>query len=109
MVREIAHGVVIEPELPKERTYSALVPLPVEPIVGGNDQTGPIDINIPNVTVGTAQDIRGWKTIFWFYGNVAYDDTFGWRRTLYFEFYYDGSSRGLRWWDCRETEKKHQT
>src|SRR5262245_38086188 len=102
LIHEIGHKVVISPTLPKERDYSVLAPLPIEPAIGAAVRSTPItDVGIPDVTVGTAKAIRDSQATLWFYGYVVYDDTFGWRRMFYFEFHYNGTSNGFRLSFCR--------
>jgi hypothetical protein len=46
------------------------------------------------VTVGEAKEILTLRNALWFYGYVAYDDTFGFARELRYVFRYDGSTGG---------------
>ena len=47
------------------------------------------------ITVGEAKEILTLKNTLWFYGYVAYDDTFGFWRELRYIFRYDGAPEAV--------------
>jgi hypothetical protein len=109
IIREINHGAIIKFELPRERTYSAVVDLPVH-ILGAGEKSPPISNAVmPRMTTSLAESIRNIDAAFWFYGYVVYDDTFGWCRTLDFVWYYDATCSSLSLYSHRETEKRRDS
>ncbi len=97
IIRELGHQLVLAPELAKEREHSPKNPLPIEHILGPGEQTprGTLVCSLDRkITVGEAKEILALKNTLWFYGYVAYDDTFGFGRELRYIFHYDGSTGG---------------
>jgi hypothetical protein len=114
IIREISQHLVLAPELTKEREYSPKDPLPIEQLLGPGEQTprGTLVCSLDRkVTVGEAKEILALKNALWFYGYVAYDDTFGFWRELRYVFRYDGSTGGrFRLHSLQETrsQKRHE-
>jgi hypothetical protein len=97
IIREISQQLVLAPELAKEREYRPKDPLPIEQLLGPAEQTprGTLVCSLDRkVTVGEAKEVLALKNALWFYGYVAYDDTFGFWRELRYVFRYDGSTGG---------------
>ena len=97
IIKEISQQLVLAPELAKGREYSPKNPLPIEPTLGPAEQTsrGTLVCSLDRkITVGEAKEILTLKNALWFYGYVAYDDTFGFGRELRYIFRYDGSTGG---------------
>jgi hypothetical protein len=97
IIKEISQQLVLAPQLAKEREYSPKTPLPIEPTLGPGEQTprGTLVCSLDRkITVGEAKEILTLKNALWFYGYVAYDDTFGFGRELRYIFRYDGSTGG---------------
>jgi hypothetical protein len=114
IIREISQHLVLMPELAKEREYSPKDPLPIEQLLGPGEQTprGTLVCSLDRkVTVGEAKEILALKNALWFYGYVAYDDTFGFWRELRYVFRYDGSTGGrFRLHSLQEirSQKRHE-
>ena len=71
--------------------------MPIEPTLGPAEQTsrGTLVCSLDRkITVGEAKEILALKNTLWFYGYVAYDDTFGFGRELRYIFRYDGGTGG---------------
>jgi hypothetical protein len=106
IIKEISHQIVCAAELSKTREYVPKIPLPMDHILAGEQRTDLQTLACSldhKINVATAKDIQGLKSIIWFYGYVAYDDTFGWSRELRYIFYYDGSTGGrFRLWSYQE-------
>jgi hypothetical protein len=97
IIKEISQHLVVAPQLAKEREYSPKDPLPIEQLLGPAEQTprGTLVCSLDRkVTVGEAKEILTLRNALWFYGYVAYDDTFGFARELRYVFRYDGSTGG---------------
>ena len=72
--------------------------MPIEPTLGPAEQTsrGTLVCSLDRkLTVGEAKDILALKNTLWFYGYIAYDDTFGFGRELRYIFRYDGGTEAV--------------
>jgi hypothetical protein len=97
IIRELSHRLVLAPELANEREHRPKTPLPIESILGPGEQTprGALVCSFDRkITIGEGKEILALKNAFWFYGYVAYDDTFGFGRELHYVFRYDGGTGG---------------
>ena len=114
IIREISQQLVLAPELAKGREYSPKNPLPIEPTLGPAEQTprGTLVCSLDRkITVGEAKEIIALKNTLWFYGYVAYDDTFGFWRELRYIFRYDGGTGGrfrLHSFQEIQSQKRHE-
>jgi hypothetical protein len=108
IIQELAHNIIIAPDLPKEREYKALVPIPIEQIIGAGDSSKDTFcqyISIIKIKQAKAMHAIGGTTL-WFYGCISYDDTFGWNHRLDFVWHYNGDTLGLRLYKFEETHTK---
>jgi hypothetical protein len=103
-IHEIMQSTVVSSELPREREYTALVPLPVDHVLGAGETTVPIPEILESITFEQVAAIRNLSTTFWFYGSVTYEDAFRVRYTLDFVWHFSGVSNGFRTFSYRETK-----
>jgi|KBSSwiStaDraftv2_1062776.scaffolds.fasta_scaffold250190_1 hypothetical protein len=97
IIRELGHQLVLAPELATEREHSPKTPLPIESVLGPGEQTprGTLVCSFDRkITIGEGKEILALRNALWFYGYVAYDDTFGFGRELRYVFRYDGGTGG---------------
>ena len=114
IIRELGQQLVLAPEIAKEREHNPKNPLPIEQILGPGEQTprGTLVCSLDRkITVGEAKEILGLKNTLWFYGYIAYEDTFGFGRELRYIFHYDGGTGGrfrLHSFQEFQTQKSNQ-
>jgi hypothetical protein len=105
LIHMIGHRSMVVDDLPKEREYSMLTPLPVDHVLGPDDRTVEIEVNLPTMNVGVTRSITHLDKTFWFYGYVVYDDTFGNQWQLDFVWHYSAVSNGFRTFSYKETQQ----
>jgi hypothetical protein len=108
LIHGILQGSIIESELPREREYVAMVPLPVDQVLGAGEITVSIPEPLDPVTFDQVAAIRNLSKTFWFYGSVTYEDAFRDRYTLDFVWFFNGASNGFRTFSYRETQQPSQ-
>jgi hypothetical protein len=109
IIREISHGACIAPEFPIERTYSHVIHLPSH-LLASDKETPPIKADdVPKITTAIAKSIDDIEDTFWFYGNVTYDDMFGWRRTFDFVWHYSAVSEGFNLYSWTENQERRKS
>jgi hypothetical protein len=104
IIQAMNHGTAIAESLPSVRNYEAVVDLP-DRIVGPGDTSELVRV-FSQMTNTQIQETINFGNDFWFYGDIAYDDTFGWRRKLEFVWHYDAAGRRFGWWSHRETQER---
>jgi hypothetical protein len=109
ILREISYGTAVAPELPQMRTYVPVIHLPCR-VLAADKPTPPLPVDdLPVITRAVAKSIRDTENTFWFYGEVIYDDMFGWRRTFNFVWHYNAISEGFTFYRWTETQEERKT
>jgi hypothetical protein len=108
IIKEISHQLIVAKTLPSPRETSPVDPLPISHFLARETEAG-ISCNCKGVrTVKDARDVFGKLKTLWFYGYIAYDDTFGWGREFNYVWHYTGGMNAFHLYSFSETKSREK-